>query len=314
MIRLIDDNKNSNKAINEFLKKIEKKKDLIFSTSGTTGFPKIVKHNLSTISKHVKHNCDKDVWGLTYDYSKIAASQVIIQAYQNNNMLVNLFGKSTNQIHSLIEKYKITHLSGTPTFYKLNFKNEVFKSLKQITLGGEVMSDNILVSLKKVFPNADVKNIYALTEYGSILASSSHIFKLSERTKKNVKIKNNTIHVYFDKKWKDTGDVVKRYDDDSFEIIGRESSMINVGGQKVNPFEIENYINDFPNIISCKIYGVKNSLTGNIIGLDILSNKKIDIKLLKKMLRNNFKNYEIPRVINFVNNLKTNSTGKILRK
>lgn len=313
MIKLIDSNKEAKAAIEAFVAKVANGESLLFSTSGTTGIPKQITHSVDTVTKYVKDSSKDNVWGLTYDYTKIAGSQVIVQAYKNNNTLVNLYGKSTKEVHSLMEEYKITHLSGTPTFYRLNFRDEIFDSVKQVTLGGEVVTEDIIKLATKVFPNANISNIYALTEYGSVLASSSHIFKLSDRTKQSVKIEKNTLHVLFNNEWHDTGDVVELNDDGSFVIVGRESSMINVGGQKVNPYIIEDILNGFDGVTSSKVYGKQNSVVGNIVAADIIATDHINLKELKKMLRETLKSYEVPRVITVVDSLEVNTTGKISR-
>lgn len=313
MIKLIDNNLESKKAIEDFINKVLLNKNLTFSTSGTTGSPKTVIHTVDTITKHVKEDTELNIWGLTYDYTKIAGSQVIVQALKNNNTLVNLYRKSTKEIHNLIKTHHITHLSGTPTFYRLNFKDEIFNSVKQVTLGGETVTENVIQLVAKVFPNANITNIYALTEFGSILASPSHLFKLNNRTKQFIKL-TDTVNVYFGGKWYDTGDMVEVFEDGSFSIIGRKSSMINVGGHKVNPYIIEEKLNNLEGIISSKVYGKKNSLTGNIVAADIIALDNIDMKEVKKSLRETLKSYEVPRIFNKVTNLNINSTGKITRK
>ncbi|RPF73862.1 MAG: long-chain fatty acid--CoA ligase [Rickettsiales bacterium TMED289] len=313
MINLIDDNSDSRLSILEFISKIEQSKELVFSTSGTTGSPKYINHNVDLVMKNVKNDSKSSVWGLTYDYSKIAGSHVIVQAYKNKNLLVNLYKKSRSETHKLIRKYKITHISGTPTFFRLNFNNEVFENLKQVTLGGEVVTEGVIKLVSSVFPNAKISNIYALTEFGSILASSSHLFKLSDRSSKFVKIKNNKIHILFQEKWHNTNDLVDLQSDGRFSIIGRESTMINVGGQKVNPLMIEELINSFPKVKSSKVFGKKNSLIGNIVSAEVLCEPEFDMDSLKKFLRKKLRSFEIPRIIKQVRELKLNETGKISR-
>lgn len=313
MIKLIDNNSESKSNIESFIKNLFGGDDISFTTSGTTGEPKLVSHTIDTITQYVKQSNKNDVWGLTYDYTKIAGSQVIAQAYKNNNTLVNLYKKPTNEIHSLINHYNISHLSGTPTFYRLNFKNEIFPLVKQVTLGGETVTKNIIDLVKRVFPNANISNVYALTEYGSLLSSSSHLFSLSSRTSKNIKIKNNTLHIYFNEEWNDTGDQVETQEDGSFAIVGRVSSLINVGGYKVNPYYIEDQLNSIFGVIASKVYSKPNSVTGNIVAADIVLEKDTNLKQIKKEIRQLVQPYEVPRIINSIDAIKVNTTGKINR-
>lgn len=313
MIKLIDSNVESKAAIEAFINRVKSNGNLQFSTSGTTGTPKHITHSVDTITKHVKEDLESNVWGLTYDHTKIAGSQVIVQALKNKNTLVNLYRKSTDEVYSLINEHKITHLSGTPTFYRLNFRDEIFTSVKQVTLGGEAATEDVIKLVTRIFPNANITNIYALTEFGSVLASSSHLFKLSERTSKFIKL-TDTVNVLFDGKWHDTGDVIEKLENGYFRIVGRESSMINVGGHKVNPYIIEDKLNSFDGITSSKVYGKENSLTGNIVAADIVLSNDINIKEVKRALRDTLKPYEVPRIINEVDSIEINSTGKISRK
>jgi len=312
MIKLIESNNSLKKAIMDIAKQIDVGGEIHFSSSGTTGAPKHVIHSVTKISNYVKTDL-KAVWGLTYDFTKIAGVQVLIQANSNNNKVVNLFQKSQTEIHNSISEHFITHISATPTFFRLNFNKEIFPLVKQITLGGEVCTNGVIDLVKKVFPNAKISNIYALTEYGSVLASSSEVFTLSKRTRKTVKIVNDYLYVFFNGMWNNTGDVVELIDERSFIIIGRESTMINVGGQKVNPHYIENCINIMEKVTHSKVFGIKNSLTGNIIAADIAINGDLDIKTIKKLLKQILKPYEVPRIINIVSSIELNSTGKISR-
>lgn len=313
MIKLIDSNVESKAAIEAFINRVKSNGNLQFSTSGTTGTPKHITHSVDTITKHVKEDLESNVWGLTYDHTKIAGSQVIVQALKNNNTLVNLYRKSTDEVYSLIDEHKITHLSGTPTFYRLNFRDKIFTSVKQVTLGGEAATEDVIKLVTRIFPNANITNIYALTEFGSVLASSSHLFKLSERTSKFIKL-TNTVNVLFDGKWHDTGDVIEKLENGHFRIVGRESSMINVGGHKVNPYLIEDKLNSFDGITSSRVYGKENSLTGNIVAADIVLSNDINLKEVKRALRDTLKPYEVPRIINEVDSIEINSTGKISRR
>lgn len=312
MIKLIDDNKRSRAAIEAFIARISSNEMLCFSTSGTTGVPKQVRHSVSTITKHVKKGSEDAVWGLTYDCSKMAGSQVIVQAYRNNNTLVNLYRRSTGEIHKLIEEHNITHLSATPTFFRLNFRDEQFSSVQQITLGGEAVTAGVIDLVKKVFPNARISNIYALTEYGSVLASSSHLFKLSERTSEFIRL-TDTVNLLFEGQWHDTGDLVEKFDDGQFMIVGRKAAMINVAGYKVNPHNVEDKLNSFDSIVTSRVYGIKNSLTGNMVAADIVLSNQMNLKELKKELRAILQPYEVPRIINEVGSISMSTTGKVSR-
>lgn len=298
-----------------FLTQINTKSPINFYTSGTTGTPKKITHNYDTLIKNIKtHPTYKNhTWGLTYDPNKIAGSQVILQAFLNNSKLVNLFGRSLQEVNSLIRKHNITHISATPTFYRL-LGNNTFDHVKQVTFGGETVSGNLFKNISKTFPNAKIRNIYASTEFGTLFATDKEYFTITDKLSSFIKIENNIIFVKQNNLWHDTGDSIEWVDSNKFRIVGRVSSMINVGGTKVNPIRVESYLNQLNEVKNSYVYKKFNSVMGNVVAADIVLDKKIDKKSIKQYLKTHLNPYEIPMQINIVNNIKTNSTGKIIRQ
>ena len=299
----------------DFIKKIEGKEDIVFTTSGTTGKPKKIIHNYKTLVKNIKikEELKDSVWALTYDYTKMAGSQVILQSYLNKSKIVNLFEKSYNETIHLIKKYNVTHISATPTFYRL-LTNNIFEKIKQTTIGGEPVDINLINSLKKMFPNAKITNIYASTEFGTLFSSNDYCFEISEKIKQFVKIINETIFIKKNNEWIDTGDKIEWLESNKFKIIGRELSMINVGGVKVNPIKIEFAINGLYYVLNSYVYGKNNSIMGTVVIADIVLKNNVDKNTIKKDLEKTLNKYEIPLKINIVDHIGLNSTGKIIRK
>jgi acyl-CoA synthetase (AMP-forming)/AMP-acid ligase II len=308
-------NSDDDNGILEFIDKISNKENITFTTSGTTGEPKQITHTYDNLIKNIKISKElkNTVWGLTYDWKKIAGSQVILQSYLNEGKVVNLFKKSYSDMINLIEEYKITHISATPTFYRI-LGDVVFENVKQVTLGGEVVTSNVISHIKKVFPNAKITNIYALTEFGTLFTSNKDYFEFSEKISIFVKIKNNTIFIKQNNEWIDTGDMVEWVDETKFKIIGRETNMINVGGVKVNPIKVEEVINDLEYVSNSIVYGKENSVMGMIVVADVVLNSNIGVKQIKTDLIKKLNQYEIPLKINIVDSIEINSNGKLIRK
>jgi len=309
---------NSNSEIDlgilRFLENIESRNPIIFTTSGTTGEPKTVVHSYDSIVKNIKISNDlkNSIWGLTYDYTKIAASQVILQSYLNGGKIVNLFGKNYQELIDLIERYKITHISATPTFYRM-LTGLVFNNMRQVTLGGESVDSLIISQIKKTFPNCRVTNIYALTEFGTLFASDDEYFCLSESKSKIIKIEGDHILVKTENGWIDTGDLVEWKDREKFKIVGRESSIINVGGYKINPIKVESVINNLEYVKNSKVYGLENSVIGKIVAADVVTNKEVGKGKIVEELKKSLNKYEMPLKINIVDEIQIGSTGKIIR-
>jgi acyl-coenzyme A synthetase/AMP-(fatty) acid ligase len=317
MEKFILNNNNSESDLNimQFINNVDKKGNFIFNTSGTTSKPKQVKHSYNYLIKNIKIDKSfKDcIWALTYHPNTMAASQVILQAYLNGGRIVNLIDKKNHQIIDLIQTLLVTHISATPTFYRM-LTDFVFESVKQVTLGGESVDSNIINRVKTIFPNAKIRNIYALTELGSLMSSSDEYFSISPKKSEFIKLKNNTIFVNDNGKWFETGDLVELVGDNRFRIIGRESSIINVGGYKVNPIKVESKINSLPFVKHSKVYGIQNSVLGKIVAVDIVINYSIDIKDIRNNLKLIMNKYEMPLKINIVSDFEKTLTGKIIRQ
>ena len=295
-------------------------------TSGTTGIPKKVTHYIESITKACKVDPKHrdDIWGFAYNPTHMAGIQVFFQVLFNENTMINLFRESIDSIQDNINKYQVSHISATPTFYRLMIKDgDVFPEVVQISSGGEKLTDKLLTKISKIFPHARIKNIYASTEAGSIFASEGENFRIPERFKTKIKIENNEL--VFHKNilgesdslklkgdWYYSGDMIEFVNDEEtiFKIIARKNEMINVGGYKVNPQEVEEALLNNHLIYQARVYGKSNPVLGNILCADIVSEE-----LSEKEIRKNLKlqNFKIPRIINFKNNIDMTRTGKVKR-
>jgi acyl-CoA synthetase (AMP-forming)/AMP-acid ligase II len=292
-------------------------------TSGTSGNPKKVFHTIQNLIKNVKilDKYTENIWVNTYDPSKMAFYQVFFQSILNYNTLVNCFGENFKTISNKINFNYCTHISATPTFYKmLSSDLLVYNNIKQVTIGGEPVQDSLFKMISLIFPNAKVKNIYASTEASSLLSSNSNIFTIPESLKNQVKIENNELLLNknllgnFDcEDWFNTGDLIEMVSENSFKINGRKNFLTKVAGYLLNPIQIEEEINKFPFVKICKIYSKNNSVTGNILTCDIVLNEKIEISEIKKQLSNKLKKHEIPSIFRVVENIVFTETNKIKR-
>jgi acyl-coenzyme A synthetase/AMP-(fatty) acid ligase len=294
-------------------------------TSGTTDIPKKITHNVKSLTRMFKTTSKEHVWGMCYNPVHIAGVQVFFQSLLNLNTIVYLFNDNFDKIRNNIEQYKITHISATPTFYKLLINSNYIKhnTIKKVTIGGESSNLNLYNSIKLCFPNAKINNIYASTEIGSLLISENDIFKIPNTLTDKIKIKDNELLVHksllsvdIDNDWYSTGDEIKFITENEFIFLNRKNDIINVGGYKVNPIEVENLIMELEEVKDVKVYGRKNSLTGNLICAEISfkDNKSITTHFLKNYLSDKLQPYKIPKIITFVDKIKYNKNQKKIRK
>lgn len=308
------------------------KSNVILYTSGTTGLPKKVLQPLENLIREVRINEKhfNSIWGFAYNPSHMAGLQVFFQAIFNQNPLINLFDKKRNDIYELIDRQQISHISATPTFYRLLLPiEEICMSVKRITFGGERSSTKLYNQLNVIFPKAKFSNIYASTEAGTLLSSKGEGFYISESKKGLIKILENELLIHesllgvvddiilIEKEWYATGDLIEWIDkkQESFIFLSRKSEMINVGGYKVNPYEVEELINCIDGVKSSRVYGRKNSILGNVLMAEVVvkSNSEISEENIKKNLNVHLQNFKVPRKIVFVNDISKGRTGKLIR-
>jgi acyl-coenzyme A synthetase/AMP-(fatty) acid ligase len=297
-------------------------------TSGTTGLPKRISHTFESITRFVKRSSkhDSDVWGFAYNPTHMAGVQVFFQALLNGNPLIRLFGLSKEKIFKSILEYRVTNISATPTFYRLLLPEySHYSTVKRITSGGEKFDEKIINSLKQIFPNAKITNVYASTEAGTLLASDGNDFSIKPEFKGLIKIfqKELVIHKSLmgnsdavTDEWYHTGDMVEIVSQNPlrFHFIFRKNEMINVGGYKVNPHEIEGVIREIEGVSDVRIFSKSNSVLGNIICGEIVKyDVNLDESSIRTQLQTKLQEFKIPRLIKFVEKISTTRTGKIRR-
>ena len=319
------------KSVDELIERLDniKNAQITFFTSGTTGRPKKVSHRLQSITRFVKRESrhTSDIWGFAYNPTHIAGVQVFFQALLNKNKIVRLFGLSIDEIFDTIEKEKITHISATPTFYRMLILRSVsFDFVKRITSGGEKFDKKTSSLLAKIFPNAKITNVYASTEVGTLFASQDDIFVVKDEVKNLIKIVDNELLLHESLlgqtadlsrtgQWYETGDLVEVIAENplSIKFVSRQGEMINVGGYKVNPSEVEDTILSLESVSQVRVFGKKNSVLGNVICAEVVA-KSLDEKSIRDYLKTRLQEFKIPRIIKFVEDIKLTRTLKTSRK
>lgn len=300
-------------------------------TSGTTGQPKKVTHNISTLTRSVRtgERYQNQIWGYAYNPTHMAGLQVFFQAFENQNTLVNIFNCGRQVVYDAIGKYNISHISATPTFYRLLLPfDNAYNSVERVTLGGEKSEQSLYESIKKIFPKAKINNIYASTEAGSLFAAKENGFQIPETIKDKVKVENQELLIHksllgesdsfsFDNDYYHTGDLIEWLDQNTnlFRFVSRKNELINVGGYKVNPGEVEESIMSITGVTQALVYGKTNSILGNVLCAEVQTEANCQITEIeiRNILKNSLQDFKIPRRIKFVNSFSLTRTGKIKR-
>lgn len=300
-------------------------------TSGTTGQPKKVTHTVSTLTRASRYG-EKyagQVWGYAYNPTHMAGLQVFFQAVLNGNTMINLFGAQRADVIERLRKYDVTHISATPTFYRLLRPADFcVDTVRRITLGGEKSDTRLISDMQTIFPNAKVNNIYASTEAGSLFAAKGEYFAIPEGIKDYIKVIDDEILIHrsllgsseslkFDGDYYHTGDLIEWKDEAQtlFRFKSRKNELLNVGGYKVNPADVEDVINNIDGVKQVMVYGKKNSVLGTILCADIqlAEDAVLEEPKIREILKSQLQDYKIPRKIKFVEEISTTRTGKIKR-
>jgi len=168
-------------------------------TSGSTGLPKLVWQPATNLARGVKVSTRHAaaVWGFSYNPTHVAGIQVYLQALANGCPLVNLYGLGRAAIWQAIGVYGVTHLSATPSFYRLLLPAEsAAVSVRTVTLGGESLDRGLIERLRAAFPAARIHNIYASTEAGTLLIADGDVFAIAAGLEDRVRIIDGRIHVH----------------------------------------------------------------------------------------------------------------------
>lgn len=303
---------------------------IIMFTSGTTGRPKKIIHYISSLTRSV-YKADKykdQRWLFTYNPTHMAGVQVFLQAFYNMNLLVNVFTKSRDYIYDVINTYKITNISATPTFYRMLLPYTVeFPSVIRTTYGGEGSNEKLYNVISQIFPNAKSNNVYASTEAGALFASKGNKFVIPQNLISKCKIVDGELMLHKSLMGNSdsynlvgdfypTGDLIEWVEDGVFKIVGRKSELINVGGYKINPEEVESALMSLKKIEQAVVYSKSNSILGNILCADVklIDGNEMTEFEVRKSLSFILQDFKIPRRIKFVKEIVLTRTGKIKRK
>jgi len=309
---------------------LKSKSKITLSTSGTTGQPKKITHSVLNLTREVRRGkkFEHNIWAFAYNPTHMAGLQVFFQAFSNQNPVYNIFEYSKNKIINILNTHKVTNISATPTFYRLLVPLEdPIKSLKNVSFGGEKCSPSLIEKVKISFPNAKILNIYASTEAGTIFSTSGKFFKILPEKKSLVKIDKGELLIHknligesktikSEEIWYRSGDLVKIINSETNEFVftSRKNEMINVGGNNVNPTEIEDVIDEIPGVKKSYVFGKPNPILGNMLYVKIqLLDHDLTELIIKKYLNQKLERFQIPRRVEFVKELPITISGKLKR-
>jgi acyl-coenzyme A synthetase/AMP-(fatty) acid ligase len=303
----------------------QRRPGLVLFTSGSTGQPKAVTHDFDKLlSKFITAGKSyRTLCFLMFDH--IAGIDTYFYCLFSGSPAIFPVSRNPGAICKLIEQHRVEVLPTSPTFLNLlllseEYKNYNLSTLKVITFGSERMPQYLLERLGEIFKGVRLIQKYGVTELGSPPSKSKDTnaewIKIDSEQFKT-KIVDGVLYVqadtamlgylnapspFTDDGWYNTGDSVE-VDGEYLRILGRKSEIINVGGEKVYPAEVENLIQEMDNVAEVTVFGEKNPITGSIVCARVRLLADQDPKdftlQLKKFCRERMEVYKIPVKVSF---------------
>ncbi|HZU79753.1 MAG TPA: class I adenylate-forming enzyme family protein, partial [Acidimicrobiales bacterium] len=268
---------------------------LMIRTTGTTGAPKAARHDWRRLGRTVAavRPAPDERWLLAYGPQQFAGVQVLLHVAAARATLVAPFPRQPRDGLQALVHDGVTCVSATPTYWRFLLteargRKAALPPLKQITLGGEASSPDLLEELRAAFPDARISQVYASTEFGSVTSVkdgrpgiSVDALHGAANPEANLQVRDGELWVraragmlgYVDDAtsapadddgWRPTGDLVEIVGDRVL-FRGRSSEVINVGGVKVAPLPVEERITALDCVAMARVFGRPNKLTGAIV-------------------------------------------------
>jgi acyl-coenzyme A synthetase/AMP-(fatty) acid ligase len=312
----------------------------VLFTSGTTGVPKMVAHSLEGLSGAIQPAASNDiVWGTFYDIRRYGGLQILLRALLGKaSLILSDADEKVGDFLSRLGRHGVTHLTGTPSHWRRALMSPANSQIapRYVRLSGEIADQAILDSLKARFPDAAMGHAYASTEagVGFEVTDGMEGFPASYIGRPGpveMKVEGGTLHLRSPRTaseyvgggtlkndgWVDTGDMVERRDE-RYYFAGRTGGIINVGGLKINPEEVEAVINRYPGVRMSRVSGRKNPITGAIVIAEVVlidsANDNAGFKqAILEACREKLPAFKVPAMLRFVPALELTAGGKLSR-
>jgi acyl-coenzyme A synthetase/AMP-(fatty) acid ligase len=293
---------------------------LVIFSSGSTGAPKAILHDLSGVLEKFRKVRQKKTTLTFLLFDHIGGIDTMLNTFGSGGCMVTVPERSPQLVAAAIERHRVHTLPTSPTFLNLLLISGVWQehdlsSLKVIAYGTEPMPESTLRRLHEVFPEAALVQTYGMSELGVLRSrsrdSTSLWLKFTEEGFK-VKVVDGTLWVkadaamlgylnasdLFDQEgWLNTQDAVE-VDGEYLRILGRATDLINVGGQKVYPAEVENLLLQLDNVKEVAVFGKAHPMMGQVVAARFNLKEPEPLEQFKRRLnafaREHMARYQVP--------------------
>jgi acyl-coenzyme A synthetase/AMP-(fatty) acid ligase len=329
--------------------KTDRTTEWLMLTSGTSGLPKIVGHTLDGLAGAIiaegptRH--PKATWATFYDIRRYGGLQIFLRAViGGGSMVLSEPGEAVIDHVARLRAKCVSHISGTPSHWRKLLMSGAAANFspRYVRLSGEIADQAVLDALAQAFPDASIGHAYASTEAGvgfsvddglegfpaELVGQNCHGVEMKV-VDGSLRIRSRrTAHAYVGadappladaEGFVDTGDMVELRGD-RYHFIGRRGGIINIGGSKVHPEEIESVINQHESVRMSRARSRKSPITGAIVIADVVladgadppCHETIRAEILSRC-KATLAPYKVPAMIRFVERLEVTAAGKLAR-
>lgn len=280
---------------------------LIVFTSGSTGKPKAILHDVDRVA--AKFATPRRSWRmilfLLIDH--FGGFNTLLACLADGGVGVCIQGRAPETVCRAVANARAGLLPTTPTFLGLLIASGFWRrydlsSIKLITYGAEPMPESTLRRIREILPNAELKQTYGLSELGVLRSASPEPGSLWLKLGGDgfeTRVVEGVLHIrsassmlgYLNapspidsEGWMNTGDLVEEMGG-LIRFLGRTSDIVNVGGQKVFPTEVESVLLDAPNVAEALVHAVPHSLLGQAVAARVALVAPEDAKAVALRLR-----------------------------
>jgi acyl-CoA synthetase (AMP-forming)/AMP-acid ligase II len=321
----------------------------VLLTSGTTGLPKMASYSLGALIGAIDTTDRMEarpIWATFFDLRRFGGLQMFFRAILSNGSFV-LSNPKASLADFLVRlaAHKVSHLHGTPSHWRRVLLTPFARQITPpyVRLSGEIADQAILDSLNAFYPEATIVHAYATTEAGVVFEVADRLEGfpvefLRQCGGAELKVVDGSLRIRSartascyvgacgtrlkdDDGFVDSGDIVERRDN-RYYFLGRKSGIINVGGLKVHPEEVEGIINLHPAVRMSFVHARRNPMTGSIVVADVVLAPECDRvgtteeirQQILQTCRNRLAQFKVPVAIQFVPALDVSPAGKLARR
>ena len=324
----------------------------ILLTSGTTGAPKLVLHTLTSLTSAIVSQQaapGRLVWSTFYDIRRYGGLQIFLRAaLRGGSLVLSHPVESITDFLARAAAAGITHISGTPSHWRRALMSGAAATIAPgyVRLSGEIADQSILDNLRAAYPGASVAHAFASTEAGVAfevadgLAGFPASLVGATGATVQLKIEGGTLHIrsggnatrYLgeggealraEDEFVDTGDRMELRDG-RYHFMGRAGGVINVGGLKVYPEEVEAVINSSPWVRMSLVKARRNPITGAVVTADVVltddtlapGERPTGDAVTREIIdacRRVLPAHKVPAMLRIVPTLEVSASGKLVR-